>query len=192
MEKMIRVDNYNSLRFIMWSFPGVKEISREDAHMRYASTWEYVFIRSLEDHEIHFINSLIEEFGPIIPQYRTFQSYSNERPYTSGRPITQLSPLTTSIVITVEDYPQLHKSALRHNLSDTEMTRNDAFLWYTEHWYDIDLDTMVDRENHFINELIFEFGPILPSVDPENEDVVGKPIISVRPLIISWIERPVK
>ncbi|MDI5891783.1 hypothetical protein [Halomonas rhizosphaerae] len=176
---MIHVDDYSSLRFIMWSFPGVKEISREDAHMRYASAWEYVFIRSLEDHEIQFINSLIEEFGPIIPQYRTFQSYGSKQPYTSGRPITQLFPLTTPIVITVEDYPQLHKSTLHHELSDTEMTRNDAYLWYSEHWSDMDLDSMGDHEKHFLNELIFEFGPILPSVDPEDEDVVGEPIIRV-------------
>ncbi|MBB3231931.1 hypothetical protein [Halomonas stenophila] len=176
---MIRVDDYSSLRFIMWSFPGVKEISRKDAHMRYASTWEYVFLRSLEDHEIEFINSLIEEFGPIVPRYRIFQSYGNKRPYTLGRPITQLFRLTTSTSITVGDYPQLHKISLRHDLSDIEMTRNDAFLWYTEHWYDIDLDSMGDHEKHFLNELIFEFGPILPSVDPEDEDVVGEPIIRV-------------
>ncbi|PMR71737.1 hypothetical protein [Halomonas heilongjiangensis] len=179
MKKMIRIDDYMSLRLIMWSFPSLEVISRREAYEHLASKWEYVHLRSLEDHEIELINGLIDEFGPLVPQYRTFQTYSADRPYTSGRPIERVSRPRTPRTAHVADYPQLHKSALRHGVSDQEMTCNEAFLWYTEHWYDIDLDSMGDHEKHFLNELIFEFGPILPSVDPEDEDVVGEPIISV-------------
>ncbi len=176
---MIRIDDYISLRLIMWSFPGLKVISRKEAYEHFASKWEYVHLRSLENHEIELINSLIDEFGPLVPQYRTFQTYSADRPYTSGRPIERVSRPWTPRTIQVADYPQFHKSALRHGLSDAEISCNEAFLWYTEHWYDMDLDSMGDHEKHFINELIFELGPILPSVKEADEDEVGDPIISV-------------
>ncbi len=154
------------------------EISREDAHEHYSSKWEYVFLRSLQDHEILLINELISEFGPIFPCYRTFQTYGAERPYTRGCPITHLSRLTTSTSIKVANYPQFHKSALIHNPHATKVTRNEAFLWYTEYWSDIDLNTMHKNERNFINELIFEFGPILPSIVPNSKNV-GAPIINV-------------
>lgn len=156
----------------------MNEISRKDAHEHYSSKWEYVFLRSLKGHEIELINKLIEEFGPIIPRYRTFQTYGAERPYTLGCPITHLCHITTTTTIAVADYPQLHKSALLHNVSGTEMTRNNAFLWYTEHWFDIDPSAMQESESTFINELIFEFGPILPSISPQSTEV-GDPIICV-------------
>lgn len=130
---MICVDNYSSLRFIMWSLPGVDEVSREEAHEHYTSKWEYVFLRSLQDHELLLINELICEFGPILPRYRTFQTYGAERPYTQGRPITHLSRLTTKISAKVANYPQFHKSALQNDFNIATVTRNVAFLWYTEH-----------------------------------------------------------
>jgi hypothetical protein len=150
--KDIVIDDYPSLRLILWSFPGKEVISREDAYEHYSDTWEYVSMRSLKAHEIEMINSLIEEFGPLVPRYRTFQTYSAERPYTWGRPITQLTPILGEDKIRVDDYPQLLKSALRHGLLDTEMTHNEANLWYTEHWFDIELSTMTDSEKHFLNE----------------------------------------
>lgn len=176
---MIRIDDYMSLRLIMWSFPSLEEISRKEAYDHLASKWEYVYLRSLEDHEIDLINSLIDEFGPLVPQYRTFQTYSADRPYTSGRPIERVSRPWTPRTIKVTDYPQLHKSILPLGVSDHEISCNEAFLWYTEHWYDIDLGSISDHEKRFINELISEFGPILPSINPEDEDEVGDPIISV-------------
>lgn len=178
MKSTIRVDDYSSLRLIMWSFPGVDEISRKDAHEHYSATWEYVFLRSLQDHEILLINELIGEFGPILPRYRTFQTYGAERPYTHGCPITHLSRLNTSTSIKVANYPQFHKSTLHHNLHVRKVTRNEAFLWYTEYWSDIDLNTIHKNERNFINELIFEFGPILPSIVPNSKNV-GAPIINV-------------
>lgn len=176
---MICIDDYMSLRLIMWSFPSLKEISRKEAYEHLASKWEYVHLRSLEDHEIELINGLIDEFGPLVPQYRTFQTYSADRPYTSGRPIERVSRPWTPRTIKVADYPQFHKSALRHGVSKQEMSCNEAFLWYTEHCYDIDIASMGEQERHFLNELIIEFGPILPSINPEDEDEVGDPIISV-------------
>ncbi|MDI5889496.1 hypothetical protein [Halomonas rhizosphaerae] len=178
MDNMIRIDDYISLRIILWSFPSKKVISRQDAYEHYSNTWEYVSIRSLKDHEIELINSLINEFGPLVPKYRTFQTYSAERPYTWGRPVTRLTPISGKARVKVADYPQLNKSALLHGLSDAEITNNEAHLWYTEHWFDIDLDTMTDREKHFLNKLIYEFGPILPSLSPDSDEV-GAPILSV-------------
>ena len=178
MKNTIRVDDYSSLRLIMWNMPGVDEISMKDAHEHYSSKWEYVFLRSLNGREIMLINELIDEFGPILPRYRTFQTYGAERPYTHGCPITHLSRLTTSTSIKVANYPQFQKSALLHNFIAGEVTRNEAFLWYTEYWSDIDLNTINKNERDFINELIFEFGPILPSIVPKSKNV-GAPIINV-------------
>ncbi|TLF51652.1 hypothetical protein FEI13_08270 [Halomonas urmiana] len=77
------------------------------------------------------------------------------------------------------DYTQLYKSALSLGVSDQAMTCNEAFLWYTEHWYDMDLISIENHGKAFLNELIFEFGPILPSFHPVDEDQVGEPIGSV-------------
>ena len=90
-----------------------------------------------------------------------------------------MSRSCTPRTIQVAVYTQLQKSSLRHNISDKETTCNEAFMWYTEHWYDIDLDSMEDHEKHFLNELIFEFCSVLPFVNPRDAERIGDPIISV-------------